>query len=260
MVSFTRSLLSAACLGGLLGGLVYGPAAQAAPAATAPAELVAAIEAIEAAANAQNIDQVMALHAPDFEGADGFTAEQYAATLTAFWQQYSRLTYAVELLSWEPSDTGFVAETRTLVDGTQVVSGRAMTLTAEVRSRQEFVNGLVTRQEILTETSRLIAGQTPPNVQVQLPPAVRPGQNFSFDAIVAEPLGDRLLLGVAFDEGTTATDFLTPRPVDLEALSAGGLFKIGKAPAQPDQRWISAVLIRADGMVIDTRRLRVGNP
>jgi hypothetical protein len=50
---------------------------------------------------------------------------------------------------------------------------------------------------------------------------------------------------------------LTPRPLDLEALSAGGLFKVGKAPMKPDQRWISSILIREDGIVIDTRRLTV---
>ncbi|NJN20946.1 MAG: nuclear transport factor 2 family protein, partial [Leptolyngbya sp. RL_3_1] len=42
-------------------------------------------------------------------------------------------------------------------------------------------------------------------------------------------------------------------------LAAGGLFKIGNAPDSPDQRWISSVLVRSDGWVIDTRRLNVAN-
>ena len=70
-------------------------------------------------------------------------------------------------------------------------------------------------------------------------------------------MGDRLLLGVAVNEGVTAEDFLTPRPLNLEALSAGGLFKIGTASDKPDQRWVSAVLISDDGIFIDTRRLSV---
>ena len=80
-----------------------------------------------------------------------------------------------------------------------------------------------------------------------------------FDAIVQEPLGNQRLLGRVIDEGVTADDFTVPRPIDLEPLAAGGLFKIGNAPTNPDQRWISSVLIRSDGWVIDTRRLNVTN-
>jgi hypothetical protein len=94
---------------------------------------------------------------------------------------------------------------------------------------------------------------------VQLPETVAPNSRYSFDAIVTEPLGNRVLLGRAFEEGVTGDDFLTPRPVDLEALAAGGLFKIGRAPEKPDQRWVSAIIVRADGFVIETRRLGVAD-
>ena len=72
-----------------------------------------------------------------------------------------------------------------------------------------------------------------------------------------EPLGNRYLLGAAVEEGTTATDFFTGRPVELELLSAGGLFKIGEAPSTPDSRWVSALLVREDGLTVITRRLQV---
>jgi len=137
------------------------------------------------------------------------------------------------------------------------MAGREMQLTAAVRSRQRYENGQLISQEILSEQNRLTSGDMPPEVTVQLPETIAPGREFNFDAIVEAPLGDRLLLGLAFDEGVTPEDFLTPRPVDLGALSAGGLFKIGTAPAKPDQRWISAVVVREDGIVIDTRRLFV---
>jgi hypothetical protein len=59
------------------------------------------------------------------------------------------------------------------------------------------------------------------------------------------------------DEGVTAADFFEPRPVVFDVLSAGGLYKLGTAPENPDQRWISAVIIREDGLVIETRRVPV---
>lgn len=236
---------------------VGSPTTWAASPETAPAELTMAIEAIEAAANAQDLDQVSALYSAGFQGPDGFTREQYLSTLGEFWQQYSTLTYDVELLSWEAEGDVLVAETLTTVTGSQSVTDRNITLTAEVRSRQRFEAGQVVSQEILAEESRLASGSAPPTVQVQLPESVAPGDNFNFDAIVEEPIGDGLLLGIALDEGVTANDFLTPRPLELELLSAGGLFKVGKAPVKADQRWISSVLLGADGLVIDTRRLTI---
>jgi hypothetical protein len=258
MVANSPAILPVICLSALFGVTVGSPEASAADPTTAPSELVATIEAIETAANAQDLEQVMALYANSFQGPDGFTREQYQTTLSAFWEQYDNLNYDVELLSWTPDGTGFVTETLTLVQGQKQADGRDMTLTSEMRSRQRLENGQIVSQEILAEQSRLESGTMPPSVQVQLPETVAPGEEFTFDAIVKEPLGDRLLLGLALNEGVTPEDFLTPRPLDLERLSAGGLFKVGKAPTKPDQRWISAVLVREDGIVIDTRRLRVG--
>lgn len=232
---------------------------RAAPASNAPPELRSAIAGIEAAANAQNIQQVMAFYSSTFSGPDGFTREQYQSTLNEFWSQYSNLTYEVELLAWEAEGNVLIAETLTTISGTQSTFGREMELTAEMRSRQRFDGGLIVAQEILAEEAQLSSGPMPPSVRIQLPQSVIPGQQFNFDAIVQEPLGNRLLLGLAVDEGVTSEDFLTPRPVNLGTLSAGGLFKVGKAPQQPDQRWISSVLIRDDGIVIDTRRLTVEN-
>ena len=72
-----------------------------------------------------------------------------------------------------------------------------------------------------------------------------------------EPIGNRYLLGAAVEEGVTATDFFTGRPLELELLAAGGLFKIGEAPSTPDSRWVSALLVRDDGLTVITRRLQV---
>lgn len=256
MVSCARILTSAGCLGAVVGWAMSQPA-EAAPPETAPAALVNTLEAIETAANAQDLEQLMALYSPNFVGPDGFTRDAYQATLSDFWTQYTDLNYAVELLAWENDGTALVAETLTTVEGTSLIAGRAVQLTAELRSQQRYEDGQLVSQEILSEQNQLTAGITPPSITVQLPDTVAPGSQFTYDAIVSDPLGDRLLLGLAFDEGVTSADFFTPRSVGLEALAAGGLFKIGNAPEKTDQRWISAVIVREDGMVIDTRRLNV---
>ncbi|MGF1461554.1 MAG: nuclear transport factor 2 family protein [Leptolyngbyaceae cyanobacterium] len=257
MIPVVKIALPVTGWGVALSLMTAGSAGAATP-ATAPAELTTTLAAIEAAANAQDIDQLMAFYSEDFVGPDGFTREQYQTTLSAFWEQYSTLTYEVELNEWDTDGGALIADTVTTVEGTKLIAGRPVSLMAELRSRQRYENGQLVSQEIIAEQNRLISGERPPEITVQLPTVVTPGSEFNFDAIVEEPLGDRLLLGLAFEEGVTAEDFLTPRPVDLEALSAGGLFKVGKAPQKPDQRWISAVLVREDGIVIDTRRLTVG--
>lgn len=232
--------------------------AMAAPAETAPAAVRQTLERIEAAANAQDLDAVMAAYAPGFTSDTGFDHDQLRQTLETLWQQYSTLTYEVELLNWEAAGPGaYTLETRTRVNGVQVLRDRRLNLEADVTSRQRLENGQITRQDTLSETSRMTSGTNPPTLQTLLPSTLAPGQSFAFDTIVLEPLEGRSLMGVAVDEGVTARDFFKPRPVVFDVLSAGGLYKIGTASEEPDQRWISAVIIREDGLVVQTRRVAV---
>lgn len=232
--------------------------ALAAPAETAPAAVRQTLEQIEAAANAQDLEAVMAAYDARFTSDTGFDHDQLRQALDTLWQQYRTLTYEVELLTWEAAGPGaYTIETRTQVNGVQVLPDRRLNLEAEVTSRQRLENGQITRQDTLSETSRVTSGTTPPTLQTQLPSTLSPGQSFTFDTIVVEPLEGRSLMGVAVDEGVTATDFFEPRPVVFDVLSAGGLYKLGTAPASPDQRWISAVIIREDGLVVETRRVAV---
>jgi hypothetical protein len=94
-------------------------------------------------------------------------------------------------------------------------------------------------------------------VNFQLPEQVLIGQRFSLDAIVQEPLGNDVLLGAVLEEPINIQSYLESESIDLELLSAGGLFKLGTAPVIPEPRWISAVLIRGDGITMITQRLRV---
>jgi hypothetical protein len=94
-------------------------------------------------------------------------------------------------------------------------------------------------------------------VKIDAPEQVKPGQEFVFDAIVQEPLGENILLGAAIEEPVQASGLLKPTTVNLDLLPAGGIFKMGKASQKPESRWLSAVLVRFDGMTMVTQRLRV---
>ncbi len=244
------------CSLSVLGMSLFGLTAQAASPETAPIALVNALDQIESASNEQDIEGVMALYADGFTNNDGFSYETLKATLPQLWERYDTLTYRVELQSWEEANGGYVAETVTYIDGIQTTP-RRLTLESVIHSRQQFIGNRITSQEVLSERNQLSSDATPPEVVVILPERVEPGDSYGFDAIVQEPLGERYLLGAALDEGTTAADFFIPRPLDLELLSAGGLFKLADAPTVADNLWVSGLLIRDDGLILITRRLRV---
>ncbi|MEM6253852.1 MAG: nuclear transport factor 2 family protein [Cyanobacteria bacterium P01_D01_bin.156] len=242
---------------GVLGMGIYSLPAQAAPPETAPLFLVNALEQIETASNTQDIEAVMALYADDFTNNDGFNYATLEATLPQLWERYDTLNYRVELQSWEETSNGnIVAETVTYIEGVQTTP-RRLNLESVIRSRQEFQDNQITSQEILSERNQLNSANPSQEIVVILPEQVAPEASYSFDAIVQEPLGERYLLGAALEEGTTAEDFFTPRPLDLELLAAGGLFKLGDAPESEDNLWVSGLLVREDSLMVITRRLRV---
>lgn len=242
---------------GLALSLGLSPAAKAASAESAPAELTAAIERMESAASARDLSAVMNGYSSEFSNEDGFTYDTLETALQTFWDSYTSLSYRVELQSWEPTPEGYLAETVTYVSGTQIDNGQSRELESVIRSQQTYQGGKIIAQETLSERNQTTSGEKPPSVSVILTEQVERGEKYDFDAIVLEPLGDRYLLGGVIDEGATAADFFTGRPVELELLSAGGLFKIGEAPEVPDSRWVSALLVRDDGMTVITRRLQV---
>ena len=240
--------------------LSWAPASAAESPETAPEDLIQTLEAIEIASNARSLDQVIGYYHPNFTSGDGYGRAELGQLLAAFWEEYSVLTYDIELTSWEKTAEGYWIETLTYVEGQrQPSSHRNLSLTATVRSQQRLQEGQIVYQEVLAEESRLQSGSRPPDLRVLLPQQVAPGETYEFDAIVTEPLEGRALLGGALDEGVSADDFLKPRPIVLEILPAGGVFKRGLAPEMTDARWISGVIIREDGLVVETRRLRVQN-
>lgn len=231
--------------------------AQAAGPETAPDVLKSTLEQIEQAASRQAIDQVLGFYSPDYTNSDGLDRASFQDALTELWSTAPSLTYEIELLSWDTQDNGYVAETLTTISGVKQTGGRPMEMESKTRSRQYFVNNQIVSQEIIAEQTTLKSGANPPAVKVNLPEKVEVGQGFNFDAIVQEPLGSDLLLGTVLEQPISSTQFSALPNLELELLQAGGLFKVGQAPSSPEDRWISAVLIRGDGMTIVTQRLQV---
>jgi hypothetical protein len=227
------------------------------PAATAPAPLKDLLTQVDSAATSKNLAGVMQLYGSNFSSQDGLTRQTLEQALTQFWQRFPNLEYKTELASWQPQANGFVIETVTQIRGMRTEGDRTFKLESTIRTRQQIENQKIVRQEILSERTEIKSGDNPPNLKISLPEQVRPGQEFVFDAIVEEPLGDDLLLGAALEEPVKPLGFVNPTTVALEPLNAGGIFKVGRAPTSGGNHWISAVIVRYDGMTLVTQRLRV---
>jgi hypothetical protein len=244
----------------LLGlGMVFGTGSElkAQNGATAPEELTAIIKGLETAANGKNIKGVMAYYSPEFTNNDGLTYESTASVIAKMWQNYSQLKYTTTIESWSQEGDKLVAETVTQISGVQQDKGRTVNLASKIRSRQDFENGKLVKQEILSEEAKLTSGDRPPQVEVVIPETVSIGKKYNFDVIVTEPLENNVLLGAAREERTGSNGYLNPTALDLEPLSSGGIYKVVTAPLIPDNNWLSAILVRGDGITLINHRVRI---
>jgi hypothetical protein len=228
-------------------------------AATAPEELTTVIAGIEKAANNQDLKGVISYYSKDFKNADGLTIGGLSKALTQMWKNYPQLKYTTEIESWSTSGNELVAETLTTIRGIKNQQGRQERLNSTIRSRQYFQGQKLVRQEILTEQSQLTSGGHPPQVKVVAPDSVTTGEKYNFDLIVDEPLGDQVLLGAVQEEKTAANLYLNPTSLELEPLSAGGIYKVATAPSVPESNWLSAILVRGDGITMITHRVNIKN-
>ncbi|NES84265.1 MAG: nuclear transport factor 2 family protein [Moorea sp. SIO2B7] len=233
----------------------FGNVVRAESPTTAPPELKEIIEEIENASNNRDLKELMQFYSREYTNSDGLTHSALSDALKAMWRRYYRLKYRTELLSWERVGEQLVAETVTSIRGIKREQGRLIRLNSTIRSRQYFQNQKLVRQEILAERNKLTSGKNPPQVEVKLPEKVRVGEQFNFDVIVKQPLGDDLLLGTAMEEKTSGDLYLNPSTLELDLLAAGGIFKLVKAPLIADNRWFSAILVREDGITLITQRV-----
>ena len=224
---------------------------------TAPAELRNLILQIDAAASTRNLAGVMEFYHVNFTHSDGLTYSTVENTIRNLWQRYPNITYRTKLLSWTAAENQIIAETLTEISGVENTDNRQFTLNATVRSSQRYENQKLIRQDIISERIEITSGENPPKLKINLPEQVRVGERYTFDAIVEQPLGEDQLLGAALEEPVRVDKYFNPSQMNLELLSAGGIFKVGEAPLTPDNRWISAVIVRHDGIAAISQRLRV---
>jgi len=230
---------------------------QAGTAQNAPADLKNLLTQVDAAASRGDVKGVLQFYSPNFTHGDGLNLQTLEKSLTSLWQRYPKLQYSTKLLSSKLEGNGIIAETETKITGLSSGNSNNSALNATIKSRQRIVGGKIARQDILSERTLITSGSKPPQIDIKLPEQVQVGQKYNFDAIVQEPLGDDFLLGTAVEEPIQADKFLNPTSVDLELLTSGGLFKTAQAPSTPGSRWISAVILRGNGMTMITQRLQV---
>ncbi|ODH01718.1 hypothetical protein A4S05_27815 [Nostoc sp. KVJ20] len=231
--------------------------AQATTPQNAPTNLNNLLTQVDAAANRGDVKGVLQFYSPNFTHGDGLNLQTLEKSLTSLWQRYPKLQYSTKLLSSKPEGNGIIAETETKITGLPSGNGNKLALNATITSRQRIQGGKIVRQDILSERTLLTSGSKPPQIDIKLPQQVQVGQKYSFDAIVQEPLGDDFLLGTALEEPIKPDKFLNPTSVDLQLLTSGGLFKVGQAPSTPGSQWVSAVILRGNGMTMVTQRLQV---
>ncbi|MEG4217492.1 nuclear transport factor 2 family protein [Microcoleus sp. Pol14C6] len=240
-----------------IGAIAATPRTIAQTPANAPAPLTKVLTEIDAAANRRDVKAVMAFYSPNFTHSDGLNRQSMEKALTQLWNRYPSLNYRTEIKSWKTEGSAILAETITTIAGTQKKEGRELTLKSTIRSQQRFEGEKIVSQEILAEQTQLSSGQNPPTIQVNFPDQVKVGEEYHFDAIVREPIGDDILIGTVLEEPISEKTFFNPSEVELELLNSGGIFKVGKAPATPENRWVSAVLMRQGGIATVSVRLRV---
>jgi hypothetical protein len=242
-----------------LGLTAVGQPVKANPPESAPPELKNLLTQIDTAASKGDVKTVMQFYSPNFTHGDGLNRETMEKALTGFWQRYPQLRYTTRLKSWKLENNSIIAETVTTITGLASANSNSnnISLSTTITSRQKVVNAQIVQQDILSERTQLTSGKKPPQVDFRLPEQVRVNQRYNFDAIVEEPLGEDLLLGAALEEPIQPEKYLNPTNIELQPLSSGGLFKIGRAPAVAGNQWISAVIVRGGGMTIITQRLQV---
>ena len=223
----------------------------------APDELVEIITEIENAANEKNLEQLMEYYDTDFVNEDGLTYNSLQVALQETWSDYFQLTYDTQIDSWEQKGNELIAETTTKIRGKKNSLGGMISLESELKSRQYFQDKKLVRQEILSEETKILKGNNPPQVKVNVPETVKVGEQYYFDTIVTEPLEGKVLLGGAIEERIGANLYTKPSTLELERLAAGGIFKVVNAPLLSDNHWLSAIIVSGEGVTMITRRVKV---
>jgi hypothetical protein len=233
------------------------PARADTPTMNAPAAIKTLITNIDAAANARKLSEISRYYSPNFSTSDGLNKTTWEQSLGQFWQNYSNTTYTTTLQSWQASGNGYSANTITKIAGVQKIEGRVLNLQSTIQSRQKIVGGQIVQQQVLQERTLITSGSKPPTIELNLPEKLQTNAEYNFDAIVLEPLGEDVLMGTTIEQPVSAGSYGKTPSYKLELLSAGGLFKVARAPGKSGDYWLSTIFIRPSGMSTLTQRVRV---
>ena len=225
--------------------------------ATAPAVLKTILTKIDTAANSRQLPELLRHYSPTFTTSDGLDRAAWQKSLGQFWQTYSNIKYATTLESWRSEGTGYSADTLTQITGTQQMNGRTFNLKATIHSRQKIAGGQIMQQQILQERTQTSSGTQPPSIDLSLPDRLQTNAEYNLDAIVREPLGEDVLMGATVEQPVSAQAYTQLADYKLELLTAGGLFKVARAPGKSGDYWISTVFIRPTGMTTLTQRVHI---
>jgi hypothetical protein len=223
----------------------------------APPALKTLLSNIDAAANGRKLPELTRYYSPNFTTSDGLTKAAWQQALGQFWQSYSNLKYTTTLQSWQGTGNSYTADTITKIAGIQQLNGRTLNLQATIQSRQKIVGGQIVQQQILQERTQVSSGTKPPTIELNLPDKLQTNAEYNLDAIVAEPLGEDVLMGTVLEQPVSDRVYGKPANYKLELLTAGGLFKVARAPGKSGDYWFSTIFIRPAGMTTLTQRVRV---
>jgi hypothetical protein len=226
-------------------------------ATTAPAALTTILTKIDAAASQRQLPELLRYYSPNFSTSDGLNKAAWQQSLNKFWQSYNNLKYTTTLENWKSQENGYTARTTTKIIGIQNLNGRTQNLLATIQSRQKIVGGQIVQQQILQERTQISSGTKPPTIEINLPERLQTNAEYTLDAIVTEPLGEDVLMGTTVEQAVSAQGYDLQPKYKLELLTAGGLFKVARAPGKSGDYWVSTMFIRPSGMTTLTQRVHV---
>lgn len=228
-----------------------------------PDELQTAVSEAVERANDSDLKGVMNLYSSNFRHDDGLDREQTREAIARLWDKHEDLQYDATIESWERQGDAIEAIVQTDLSGTQTSERGNFQLEGISTVRNRYIPDpssgelRLVAQAVLRESTTLTSGDRPPQFDLNLPQYVAMGAEYDLEAVVTEPLGDRVLLGTVLDSPADLESYQDDAQFPLQPLQAGGLFRRADAPFKPSSEWISVMLVGDGGIRIEGRRLNI---
>lgn len=229
-------------VGGLVGGLFFGPSSWAA--APTPAQL----EGLERAFNGKGELALL------LEAGPGLDPAQVEMRRKLLLKQFPDAQWQVSLGT--PLKDGS-ATTQIKVTGHQKGVSHAYTFEAVQRLALGSDGRHINSQRVIEDQSLLHSGDAQLPVSLLIPDAVLTGQRYDVDVIFDEPLDGAVLAGGIAPLSDQQVSAMASPSLPLGALGGGGVFKTVEAPLAPGSQTWAVLLVHPKGIVTATKRVRV---